>query len=200
MSSPPLVIVTGPPASGKTTLGRTLAERLRMPFLYKDGIKETLFDTLGWSDREWSRRLGVATYALLFHLLEMELASGRSLVVESNFDAERAEPSFLALRERYSFHPVQVCCVAEGTVLLERCRLRATSDQRHPGHDDLGHMAELESVLLRGRLDPLPLDGPIIEVDTTEFAQVDVEVIACAVLAAIETPADTVGKCVSSDS
>lgn len=185
LEEPPLVIVTGPPASGKTTLGRALATRLHMPFLYKDGIKETLFDTLGWSDREWSRKLGVATYALLVHLLEMELAAGRSLVVESNFDAERAGPSFLALREHYSFHPVQVCCVADGAVLLDRCRLRATSDERHPGHDDLGHIAELESVLLRGRLDPLPLDGPIIEVDTTNFAQVDAETIALAVLRAL---------------
>lgn len=177
-----LVIVTGPPASGKTTLGRTLATRLRMPFLYKDGIKETLFDTLGWSDREWSRKLGVATYALLFHLLEMELAAGRSLVVESNFDAQRSAPSFLSLRERYGFRPVQVCCVAEGAVLLERCRSRATSDGRHPGHDELANMAELEPILLRGRLDPLPLGGPIVEVDTTDFAQVDAEAITREVL------------------
>lgn len=180
-----IIIVTGPPASGKTTLGRALAARLHMPFLYKDGIKETLFDTLGWSDREWSRTLGVATYALLFHLLEMELAAGRSLVVESNFDAERAGPSFLALRERYGFRPVQVCCVADGAVLLERCRLRATSDERHPGHDDLAHMAELEPALLRGRLDPLPLGGPIIEVDTTDFVKVDAEAITREVLTAI---------------
>jgi predicted kinase len=184
-SPPPLVIVTGPPASGKTTLGRTLATRLYMPFLYKDGIKETLFDTLGWSDRAWSRKLGVVTYALLFHLLEMELAAGRSLVVESNFDAERSGPSFLALRERYDFRPVQVCCVAEGAVLLERCRSRAASDERHPGHDELANMAELEPILLCGRLDPLPLDGPIIEIDTTNLAQVDAEAIALAVLRAL---------------
>ena len=183
---PPLVIVTGPPASGKTTLGRTLATRLRMPFLYKDGIKETLFDALGWSDRAWSRRLGVATYALLFHLLEMELAAGRSLVIESNFDAERAGPSFLALRDRYGFRPVQVCCVTDGAALLERCRSRAATDERHPGHGELANMAELEPILLRGRIDPLPLDGPIIEVDTTDFAQVDMEVIFRAVALALD--------------
>jgi predicted kinase len=182
---PPLVIVTGPPASGKTTLGRALALRLNMPFLYKDGIKETLFDTLGWSDRAWSRKLGVATYALLFHFVEMELAVGRSLLVESNFDVARAGPPFLALRERYGFRPVQVCCVTEGEVLLERVRSRAATDERHPGHDELANMAELEPVLLRGRLDPLPLDGALIEVDTTDFTRVDVEAIAHDVLTAM---------------
>src|SRR5690348_7819166 len=185
MSNPPLVIVTGPPASGKTTLGRALAERLDMPFLYKDGIKETLFDTLGWSDREWSRRLGVATYALLFSMLEMELAARRSLVIESNFDAERDGPCFLALRERYGFRPVQVCCVADGAVLLERFRSRAATNERHPGHVELANIAEFEPVLLRGRLDPLPLDSLVIEVDTTDFAQVDVAAIVRKVLTAI---------------
>jgi predicted kinase len=153
-----------------------------MPFLYKDGIKETLFDTLGWSNCEWSRKLGVATYGLLFHLLEMELAAGRSLVVESNFDAQRDGPRFLALRDRYGFHLVQVCCVADGAVLLERFRSRAATNERHSGHVEVANMAEFEPVLLRGRLDPLPLDGPIIEVDTTDFAQVDVEAITRQVL------------------
>jgi predicted kinase len=183
---PPLVIVTGPPASGKTTLGRALATRLNMPFLYKDGIKETLLDAFGWSDREWSRKLGVAAYALLFHLLEMESVAGRSLVVESNFATERSGPSFLALRERFGFRPVQIRCVADGAVLLERCRSRASDDERHLGHDDPGHMAELEPVLLRGRLDPLPLDGPIIEVDTPDLAQVDIEAILRQVAQALD--------------
>jgi predicted kinase len=186
LEEPPLVIVTGPPASGKTTLGRTLATRLNMPFLYKDGIKEALFDTLGWSDREWSRKLGVATYALLFHLLEMELAAGRSLVVESNFDAERDGPRFLALRDRYGFRPVQICCVADGVVLLERFRSRAEANERHPGHVETPNIAEFEPALLRGRLDPLPLDSSLIEVDTTDFAKVDIEAIMHKVLQSLD--------------
>jgi len=183
---PQLVIVTGPPASGKTTLGRALAARLGMPFLYKDGIKETLFDTLGWGDRGWSRKLGAATYALLFHLLELELAAGRSLVVESNFDVERDGPRFLALRERYGFHPFQVCCVADGAILLKRFRSRATPNERHLGHVELANMGEFEPVLLRGRLDPLPVGDPIIEVDSTDFAKVDREAITRKVSQALD--------------
>ncbi|MFZ4462043.1 MAG: AAA family ATPase [Patescibacteria group bacterium] len=41
-----LIIITGLPCTGKTTLGRKLAEELRLPFVSKDDFKELLFDDL----------------------------------------------------------------------------------------------------------------------------------------------------------
>ena len=81
-TSPLVILVNGLPATGKTTLARRLATDLRLPLLAKDAIKETLFDTLGWSDRVWSRRLGAVTFTLLYMLLEEQLRAGRSCVVE----------------------------------------------------------------------------------------------------------------------
>src|SRR5262249_58176789 len=54
---PLLVVVTGPPASGKSRLAEELAESLGLPLVTKDGIKETLFDTLGPGDQAWSSGL-----------------------------------------------------------------------------------------------------------------------------------------------
>ncbi len=88
---------------------------------------------LGWSDRDWSRRLGAATYALIYHLLEVELTAGRSLIVESNFDRRHATGELLALKEKYGFRPVQVLCRAAPEVLLARFHARAESGERHPG-------------------------------------------------------------------
>ena len=66
-----LIIVSGPPASGKTTLSRRLAADLRLPLVQRDSFKEIMFDTLGWQDRAWSQRLGGASYELLYYALDL---------------------------------------------------------------------------------------------------------------------------------
>src|SRR5207302_10807458 len=76
LERPLVLIVTGPPASGKTTIGRPLARALALPFLSKDLFEEILFDSLASSDREWSRRIGLASMQLLFRCAEVLLEAG----------------------------------------------------------------------------------------------------------------------------
>src|SRR5436305_1756858 len=115
-----VLIITGAPASGKTTIGRHLAADLGFPFINKDDIKEILFDTIGWKDRAWSRHLATACYGLLFYFVRQQLAIGGSIAVESNFDRERSTPEFKAVHACYPFHAVQVLCYAEGATLMQR--------------------------------------------------------------------------------
>jgi predicted kinase len=168
-----VLIVTGAPATGKTTLGRRLARDLALPFITKDDIKEILFDTIGWKDRAWSRHLAGACYALLYHVVKQEIAVGRSVAVESNFDRARSTPEFRGLQRLHPFRPVQVLCHAQGSVLIERFKARDDSGVRHPGHIDKEAMRDVEGVLSRGRIEPLDLEGPVIEVDTTDYDAVD---------------------------
>src|SRR5690349_22393578 len=59
------LILTGLPASGKSTLGRAVAAALGLPMLDKDDILEALFDSLGVGDAEWRRRLSRAADEVL---------------------------------------------------------------------------------------------------------------------------------------
>jgi predicted kinase len=171
--NPLVIIVSGPPASGKTTLARQLARELALPLLYKDGIKEALFDSLGWRDRAWSRKMGLATYGLLFYFLEAQLAAGQSLIVESYFHPEAAV-NLRQLQAKYPYRPFQVLCRTEGSVLLERFTLRAADPDRHPGHVDLETVEELKPVLLKGGEAPLDIGGEALEIDTTDFSKLDI--------------------------
>ena len=173
MPNPVLIIISGAPASGKTTLGRRLAGDLRLPFIGKDDIKERLFDSLGWKDREWSRQMGLATYPLLYYFVETELRAGRPLIVESNFRPEYDTAKFLKLQQQYGFEPVQVFCHASDQILLERVRWRALSGERHPGHVDHILYEEMQGAPVQPDYAPLPIEGALITVDTTDFARVD---------------------------
>ena len=150
MTSPTVIIITGLPGTGKTTLGQWLAERLGWPYIYKDGVKELLFDTLGWSDREWSKRLGAASVALIFYMAHVELAAGRSFIIESNFKPEMASGEFIELQARYGFKPVQIQCVADGEILWQRFKARAEAGTRHPGHVEQSQYPTFEASLRTG--------------------------------------------------
>ena len=133
---PLVLIITGPPASGKTSVGRQLARILGLPFLSKDLFKETLFDQLGWSDLEWSHRLGSASMALLYRSAAALLDAGHSVALEANFYAKWDAPRLLELAERWPCCFVQVVCTASQSTLTERYRRRIATGERHPGHTE----------------------------------------------------------------
>ena len=176
LDRPFVVIITGPPGTGKSTLGKRLATELGLPFISKGGIKESLFDILGWQDREWSKKLGHASVELLFHFLESQLEAGKSLIVETAFIPRFHTTRFLELRDRYGFEPIQILCRADVEVSFERFRKRTESGERHPGHvDHLATYDQFKAVLREGKYEVLEIGGSLFEIDTTDFNRIDYE-------------------------
>jgi predicted kinase len=159
MRLPLLIVVTGMPSSGKTTVAEALACELRLPLIAKDEIKESLYESLGAEDVAASGRLGAAAYALIFALVRRMLGSGVSLIVEANFFRDQeAEFSMLP-----SHGLIQLHCEAPLPVLIERYANRS----RHPGHQDAEKINELPARFESGVHSPLRLDSELIQLDTT---------------------------------
>ena len=165
MAVPLLVVVTGMPSSGKSTVAEGLAARLALPLIAKDEIKESLYESLGADDVAASARLGAAAYTLIFDLAKTMLASGVSLIAEANFFREQ-ERYFASLP---GHRLAQLHCHAPLTVLLERYASRS----RHAGHQDAEKIKELPARFQRGAHSPLRLPGELIQLDTTEAVDLD---------------------------
>ena len=138
-------------------MAERLARELRLPLVAKDAIKERLYDELGSGDREWSRRLGRATFAVMFDLLEQLLAAGRPAIVEANFTAAAA-PRFERLPPHRS---LQVFCTAPREVVIERYAAR----RRHGGHLDDVVLEELRAGRHEEQWERLPLNGELVELE-----------------------------------
>lgn len=158
-----VVVITGLPGSGKTTLAVPLATALDAALVARDTIKEALGDALGPVDDARSQLLGRASYEVLFAIARS--TPGR-VVVESNFGAE-AVPTLQGLTEGPI---VQVFCTCPVDLAVSRYRSRP----RHPVHR-IPVVSE-RRLLEMGPVSPLPLDGRTITVDTT--TRVDVEAVA----------------------
>lgn len=165
---PALIIISGAPATGKTTLARRLAKQCMLPLVAKDTLKEALCDSLGCYDLEDSKRLGKASIALLYHFAESLLRAGCDCLIEGYFYPALAAQDLLTLRQRCPFLPLQIHCSAPLAILSKRYQERITSGARHPGHRDEAYLPEFAPPpdLLR----PIPLQGPTIELDTSNFA------------------------------
>lgn len=135
MRLPRLVLVTGAPGSGKTTLARYLAAALGLPLVSRDGLKEALWDALGGPDPGPTREgLLRAQFDVYDALVRCILEAGDGVVAEDTGHADYA-PADLAPLVAIS-QAALVYCDAPAAVCYRRFEARYSSHVRHPCHHD----------------------------------------------------------------
>ena len=92
MTKPALTIVTGRPASGKTTLSRILSQEIRCPLLSRDEIKEGYLNTFQASHDSMDHALAMTIYETFFQTIEFLLSKNISLVAEAAFQHKLWQP------------------------------------------------------------------------------------------------------------
>ena len=63
-----IVVLSGAPCTGKSTVATTLADGLHLPQLSLEQIKEALADVLGLGDEAWFDRVAGAAAEVVFRL------------------------------------------------------------------------------------------------------------------------------------
>jgi predicted kinase len=151
------VVVTGVPGSGKTTLGRALAQALEAPFLALDAIKERLYESSGGA------LLGVDLRLAAERELSARLSAyeGRVVVdiwIQPGRDTARVAAWLTASASRV----VEVLCRVPAEVAVDRYRRRVRFGPHGPADEEtLQRIRDATAACI-----PLGL-GPCIEVDTS---------------------------------
>ena len=89
---PRLIVVTGRPGSGKTTLAHQLGRRVRCPVLCRDEFKEGYVNTTGLIGSPGDE-IGRGIYHLFFDVIEKMLRGRITLVAEAAWATRRGRPA-----------------------------------------------------------------------------------------------------------
>ena len=155
-----LIVVSGAPGTGKSTVAAAVAAELRWPLLSLDPVKEALADVLGLGDEDWSDRVGDAAAEVVFRLS----AQFPDVVAEGWWRGARRDR---ALREFAG--AVEVFCRCDPDLAVSRARARHGTG-RHPIHRDVINPSRmLDLMRIRAAtVTPLNLGAALITADTAE--------------------------------
>ncbi len=166
MNVPRLIVVTGRPGAGKTTLAHTLARRIRCPALIRDELKEGFVIT-GHALPPHTNVNGLVSDAF-FQAMELVLRHGITVVAEAAFQHHVWQPNVERLHA--IAHIRTVLCVVDPALARTRLIHRSERDpERARFHGDQAVLAARED-----RAVPLPtyqppqLAVPTLTVDTTD--------------------------------
>lgn len=151
-----LIVVSGAPSTGKSTVAEAIAAGLGWPLLALDTVKEGLADALGLGDESWSYRLGDAAAEIVFRLS----ARFQEVVTEGWWRGPRRERALAEFAGA-----AEVFCYCSPEVALHRMRSRLGG--RHPVHRDVINPSIIQpAAALAATVTPLRLGKILVQVDT----------------------------------
>ena len=188
------ILVTGIPAAGKSTMAEVMSERLKLPVISKDIIKELLFDHVGFQSRTEKVNLGIASMEIMYYAAGQLMKAGQPFILENNFE-KSSEYGIKNLIEKYQYSAVTITLTGDYKVIYQRFLERESSPDRHRGHvvndcypekkennlktlksKTISYENFVRGIEQRG-FDAFCVDSRQIMVDTTDFSKINMEKI-----------------------
>lgn len=164
---PKCIIITGRPGAGKTTLAKKLGERLWLPVISRDELKEGYVNTCGVRHDQLPAAANALVSDLFFGIVHQYLAGNISVVIEAAFQHQVWEPRMPELLELAS-PLIVLCSVDDASAARRHLRRGLENPQREFYHGDtrVAHYRKTGEILPPASYTPPKFNVPTIHVST----------------------------------
>ena len=175
-------------------MAEVMSERLKLPVISKDTIKELLFDNVGFQSRAEKVKLGIASMEIMYYVAGQLMKAGQAFILENNFE-NSSEQGMKSLLEKYRYSALTITLTGDYKVIYQRFLERENSPDRHRGHvvnDCYPEKKESNLKTLKAKtisyesfvcgiekrgFEAFCVDGRQIKVDTTDFSKINMEAL-----------------------
>lgn len=178
-----VIIISGSPATGKTTLAKAIQSKLKYELITKDQFKEKLFESDGRSNIIHNSWYENEAKSLFRSEIRDKINKNKSIIIESNFVPNKDKKHMAELLRNVDI--VEIYCFANPWITLKRfiSRNESGSSSKHPMHHDRMWYGQMFLIAIKvsfgfkNTFGALDLTDNTLWVNTNSFQDIDTEEI-----------------------
>lgn len=189
-----LILLAGPPATGKSYLSRLICQSLPETYTVSpDELKENLADNIGYNSLEEKVELEKVVWDYYYQALEIYMKIGKQFILTEYPFSYKQKPILEKLSTKYQYDIITIRLVCDFETLWNRRIQRDLSEDRHLSYI-LSHYHYGDTLTDRTAADQLITKeefaeiiqardynhfemGKLYEVDVTDYSKVDYQPI-----------------------
>jgi len=189
-----LILLAGPPATGKSYLSRLICQALPETYTVSpDELKENLADNIGYNTLEEKVELEKVVWDYYYQALELYMKIGKQFILTEYPFSYKQKPILEKLSTKYKYDIITIRLVCDFETLWNRRIQRDLSEDRHLSYilshyhygdtledrtaaDQLITKEEFAEIIQARNYNHFEM-GKLYEVDVTDYSKVDYEPI-----------------------